>query len=192
MALPPINYNPTRREVVTYYQAISEVGLPIAAYNNPYDTVTDLTPEFLAELSKIENFVAVKDFSGDVRRIAEIRELCHLEILAGVDDLALEGFLAGATGCIAGFANALPKETVEIYDLAWAGKLEEAWTLYRRMLPLLRYDSMPPLVQAIKYAMELAGVPAGQTRPPRLPLEEEERREVQEAFAHFGATRAAG
>jgi 1-pyrroline-4-hydroxy-2-carboxylate deaminase len=109
-----------------------------------------------------------------------------------VDDLALEGFLAGATGCIAGFANALPKETVEIYDLARAGKLEEAWTLYRRMLPLLRYDSMPRLVQAIKYAMELAGVSAGQTRPPRLPLEEEERCEVQEAFAHFGATRAAG
>jgi 1-pyrroline-4-hydroxy-2-carboxylate deaminase len=191
MALPPINYNPTRREVVAYYQAISDVGLPIAAYNNPYDTATDLTPEFLAELSEIENFVAVKDFSGDVRRMAEIRELCDLEVIAGVDDLALEGFLAGATGCIAGFANALPKETVEIYDLAQAGKLE-AWTLYRRMLPLLRYDTMPRLVQAIKYAMELAGVPAGGTRPPRLPLEEDERREVQEAFAHFGARQAAG
>ena len=148
--------------------------------------------QLLAELSEIENFVAVKDFSGDVRRIAGIRELCDLEIIAGVDDLALEGFLAGATGCIAGFANALPKETVEVYDLAQAGKLEEAWTLYRRMLPLLRYDSMPRLVQAIKYAMELAGVPAGGTRPPRLPLEEEERREVQEAFAHFGARQAAG
>lgn len=192
MALPPINYNPTRREVVAYYQAISDVGLPIAAYNNPYDTATDLTPEFLAELSEIENFVAVKDFSGDVRRIAGIRELCDLEVIAGVDDLALEGFLAGATGCIAGFANALPKETVEIYDLAQAGKLEEAWTLYRRMLPLLRFDSMPRLVQAIKYAMELAGVPAGGTRPPRLPLEEDERREVQEAFAHFGARQADG
>lgn len=193
MALPPINYNPTKHEVFAYYRAISDVGLPIAAYNNPYDTATDLTPEFLAELATIENFVAVKDFSGDVRRIARTRELCDLEIIAGVDDLALEGFLAGATGCIAGFANALPKETVEVYDLARAGKLDEVWELYRRMLPLLRYDSTPRLVQAIKYAMELAGVPAGNTRPPRLPLEDEERREVEEAFAHFGgAARAAG
>lgn len=192
MALPPINYNPTKREVFAYYKAISDVGLPIAAYNNPHDTATDLTPEFLAELSEIENFVAVKDFSGDVRRIARIRELCDLEIIVGVDDLALEGFLAGATGCIAGFANALPKETVEVYELARAGKLDQAWELYRRLLPLFRYDSTPLLVQAIKYTMELVGRPAGKTRPPRLPLDDEDRGAVERAFEHFAATRTAG
>lgn len=192
MALPPINYDATQHEIYAYYQAISEVGLPIAAYNNPYDTATDLTPEFLAELSEIDNFVAVKDFSGDVRRIPKIRELCDLEIVAGVDDLAVEGFLAGATGCIAGFANAFPKETVELYELTRHGKLDEAWELYRRMLPLLRYDSTPRLVQAIKYAMELAGRPAGDTRPPRLPLVEEERRKVEEAFARVGVAKASG
>jgi 4-hydroxy-tetrahydrodipicolinate synthase len=192
MALPPINYNPARHEVFAYYQAISDVGLPIAAYNNPYDTSTDLTPEFLAELSEIENFVAVKDFSGDVRRIAGIRELCDLEIVAGVDDLALEGFLAGATGCIAGFANALPRETVEVFDLAQAGELDGAWELYRRLLPLFRYDAAPLLVQAIKYAMELVGKPAGKTRPPRLPLGDEDRKAVEKAFAHFAATKTTG
>jgi len=192
MALPPINYNPTRREVLAYYQAISDVGFPIAAYNNPHDTATDLTPEFLAELSGIENFVAVKDFSGDVRRITRIREVCDLEVIVGVDDLALEGFLAGATGCIAGFANALPRETVELYNLVQAGEIEKAWELYRKLLPLFRYDSTPLLVQAIKYTMELVGRPAGKTRPPRLPLSEEDQRAVKRAFEYFATTRTTG
>lgn len=182
MALPPLNYRPTRKEVYAFYQALSEVGLPIIVYNNPFDTAVDLTPDFLAELSKIENIVGVKEFSGDVRRIPEILEKTDLQVLAGCDDLALEGMLAGAIGWIAGFTNTLPKESVQLYEWAKEGKVQEATQLYRRLLPLFRYDSSPRLVQAIKYSLALAGRPVGKTRPPRLDLEEQERLGVEKAF----------
>lgn len=182
MALPPINYRPTRREVVAYYRSLASVGLPIVAYNNPFDTSTDLTPEFLVELAQIDEFVAVKEFSGDVRRIPAILEKTDLEVLAGADDLVLEGMLAGATGWVAGLTNAIPRESVALYDLVMAGKIAEATQLYRRLLPLLRYDTTPRLVQAIKYTSQLAGRPMGQTRAPRLPLEEDEKRTLEAVF----------
>ena len=143
MALPPINYRPTKREVFAYYEALARVNLPIIVYNNPFDTSTDLTPDFLAELSQIEQIVGVKEFSGDVRRIPEIQEKTTLEVFAGADDLAMEGLLAGATGWIAGLTNATPQESVALYNLVVAGKFAEATRLYRRLLPLFRYDSQP-------------------------------------------------
>ncbi len=178
MLLPPINYRPNRREVIAWYEALSEGGLPIIAYNNPFDTSSDLTPDLLAEMKHIPNLVAVKEFSGDVRRISAILDETNLEVLAGTDDLALESFLAGATGWIAGLTNVLPRESAVLYELAMAGQLEEAWPLYRDLLPFFRYDATPRFVQAIKYAFELAGKPVGETRAPRLPLTEAEKAEV--------------
>lgn len=186
MALPTINYKPTKKELFTYYEALNEVGLPIIAYNNTHDTATDLTPDLLKELSEIPNFVAVKEFSGDVRRIPEILEKTNLEVLAGADDLSLEGLLAGATGWVAGLTNAVPGLSVAMFNHAKAGRVEEARTIYRRVLPLFRYDSTPRLVQAIKYAMQLVGHPVGTTRPPRLPLEDWECRAIEAAVANVG------
>lgn len=182
MALPPINYNPTKQEIVAHYKALDEVGLPIIAYNNPHDYKVDLTPDLLAELSVFENLVAVKEFSGDIRRVHTILENTDLEVLIGVDDLAMEGPLVGATGWISGFSNTLPRETVKLFELASLGKIKEALEIYRPLLPLMHYDANPQLVQAIKYSLELAGRPVGPTRPPRLPFNEAERQKVQEAY----------
>lgn len=182
MALPPINYHPLEREVVAHYQALDEVGIPIIAYNNPRDYPTDLTPAMLAKLAQLENVVAVKEFSGDIRRVHDILEQSDLEVMIGVDDLALEGPLMGATGWISGVPNALPKQGVELFRLAREGKLEEALPLYRSQLELFHYDAGPQLVQAIKYMMELAGFPVGPTRPPRLPLSEPEYAGIRTAF----------
>jgi 4-hydroxy-tetrahydrodipicolinate synthase len=180
MALPPINYNPTRHEVIAFYKTLSEVGLPIIAYNNPFDTKVDLVPDLLAELCQIENFVAIKEFSGDIRRIHEIYEKTNLEVLAGADDLSLEALLAGATGWIAGFVNSYPKESVKLFELATSGKVAEATKLYRRLLPLFRYDSTPRLVQSIKYSLELVGKPVGLARAPRLELTQEEKASIEQ------------
>jgi 1-pyrroline-4-hydroxy-2-carboxylate deaminase len=188
MALPPINYRPTWPEVLAYYQAIGQVGLPIVVYNNPYDTGTDLTAERLHELEAIAPVVAVKEFSQDVRRLSEIRERSAIALIAGADDLVLESMQAGATGWIAGMANIVPGPSVELYDLATAGRLEEAWRLYRTLLPLLRYDTGPRLVQAIKYGMRVVGRPVGDPRPPRLPLEAADRLPIDRVLAAF-ATR---
>ena len=182
MALPPINYKPLENEVFAHYEALNTVGLPIIAYNNPHDYKIDLTPDILARLSKMENIVAVKEFTGDVRRIQDILALSDLEVMVGVDDLAMEGALVGATGWISGVPNALPKEGVELFRLAREGNLKEAQALYRRLLPLFHFDASPQLVQSIKYMMELANFPVGPTRPPRLPLSEAYYADIKKAF----------
>ncbi len=183
MALPPINYRPNRREVIAHYEAISSVGLPIIAYNNPIDYSTDLTPDLLADMAHIDNLIGVKEFSGDVRRIPAILDMTDLEVLVGVDDLVIEGFLAGATGWIAGMTNVIPDQSVQLYDLIMTGEIDTAKRLYRDLLPLLRYDAQPYLVQAMKYACELAGHPLGTTRPPRLPLDPAIQRDIERALA---------
>ncbi|MFD1175893.1 dihydrodipicolinate synthase family protein [Paenibacillus puldeungensis] len=184
MALPPINYRPLEHEVIAHYEALNEVGLPIVAYNNPHDYKIDLTPQLLSRLSKLENVVAVKEFSGDIRRVHDILDTTDLEVMIGVDDLALEGPLFGATGWISGITNALPKECVELFNLARQGKLQEALPLYRHLLPLFHFDASAQLVQSIKYMMELAGFPTGPTRPPRLPLPEADYKAIREAFEY--------
>jgi 4-hydroxy-tetrahydrodipicolinate synthase len=183
MALPPILYRPTWDETYAYFQALDRVGLPIVVYNNPHDTAVDLTPERLAELESLPNLKAVKEFSGDVRRIVQILEQTSLEVIAGVDDLLVESVAAGATGWIAGMANIVPAQSVEVFRLAREGRLQEAWPLYRKLLPIFRYDSTPRLVQAIKYGMEVIGRPLGQTRPPRLALSPEDRDAMRGALA---------
>jgi len=182
MALPPINYKPLESEVVAHYEALNEVGLPIIVYNNPHDYKVDLTPQLLSRLSGLEHVVAVKEFSGDIRRVHAILAHTDLEVMIGVDDLAMEGALCGATGWISGVPNALPKEGVELFNLARQGKVQEATVLYRHLLPLFHFDASPQLVQSIKYMMELAGFSAGPTRPPRLPLPEAEYAAIKEAF----------
>lgn len=184
MALPPINYKPLTHEVFAHYEALSSVGLPIIAYNNPHDYKIDLTPDLLARLSKIENVVAVKEFSGDIRRIHDILAKTDLEVMVGVDDLAMEGPLVGATGWISGVPNALPKEGVELFQLARAGKVKEAMELYRHLLPLFHYDASPQLVQSIKYMMELSGFSVGPTRPPRLLLPEADYVQIKQAYEY--------
>lgn len=182
MALPPINYRPLEQEVIAHYEALNEAGLPMIVYNNPHDYKVDLTPQLLTRLAGLEQVVAVKEFSGDIRRVHDILQQTDLEVMIGVDDLAMEGALFGATGWIAGVPNALPKEGVELFELARQGRLREAMDLYRRLLPLFHFDASPQLVQSIKYMMELAGFPAGPTRPPRLPLPEADCLAIQEAF----------
>src|SRR3954471_11744847 len=123
MLLPPINYRPSRSEVVAWYGTLSKVGLPIIAYNNPFDTSTDLTPDLLAEIAQFEQVVAVKEFSGDVRRIPHILAETRFEVLAGADDVVLESIFAGATGWIAGLTNTLPRQIVQLFELGRAGKV---------------------------------------------------------------------
>jgi 1-pyrroline-4-hydroxy-2-carboxylate deaminase len=154
------------------------------AYNNPFSTKKDLLPELYAELAQIEQVVAVKEFSGDIRRVSELMDLAPgLEIMCGADDLALESAALGATGWIGGFTGALPQLTVELFDLGRAGQLAAALPRYREILPLLRWDTGPRFVQAIKLTQSLVGQPMGPTRPPRLPLPDADARLVEAQLA---------
>lgn len=172
MCLPPTSHAPTDDEVIAHFAEVGKAGLPIIAYNNPYSTRVDLTPELLRKIAdNAPNVVAVKEFSQDVRRVAQLSETApQLEIICGCDDVFVESMLMGATGWIAGFVNAFPAESVRLYDLCTAQKWSDAVGLYRRMLPLLRFDARPNFVQAVKLAQDEVGRYGGPVRLPRLPL----------------------
>jgi 4-hydroxy-tetrahydrodipicolinate synthase len=181
MVLPPYVYRPDRRETASHFSAvIGATSLPCMLYNNPIAYGTDVSAEELAALaSRHANLEAVKESSGDVRRIAAIRALLgdRLAIFVGVDDLIVEGVAAGATGWIAGLVNALPAESVRLFDLARAGDARVR-ALYEWFLPLLRLDVVPKFVQLIKLVQQEAGMGSERVRPPRLPLEGAERDEA--------------
>ncbi|MFI0826299.1 dihydrodipicolinate synthase family protein [Streptomyces roseolus] len=171
LLLPPNAYRADEASVRAHYAEVARAGLPIIAYNNPIDTKVDLTPALLATLHADGTVVAVKEFSGDVRRAYEIAELAPgLDLLAGADDVLLELAVAGAVGWIGGYPNALPESAATLYHAAVAGDLATALPLYKALHSLYRWDSRTEFVQAIKLSMDIAGRPGGPTRAPRLPL----------------------
>jgi 4-hydroxy-tetrahydrodipicolinate synthase len=182
MVLPPYVYRPDRRETAAHFSAvIGATGLPCMLYNNPVAYGTDVTPEELAALAERHaNLEAVKESSADVRRVTAISALGgrRLALFVGVDDLIVEGIAAGAVGWIAGLVNALPNESVRLFDLAAGGRADETRALYEWFLPLLRMDVGPKFVQLIKLVQQECGIGSERVRPPRLVLEGAERSEA--------------
>ncbi len=174
MVLPPYVYASDWREMKQHVSAvIGSTSLSCMLYNNPVAYTTDFLPEQIAELAgEFHNLEAVKESSGDVRRVAAIRELldARLKIFVGVDDVLVEAVNAGAIGWIAGLVNAFPAESVELFNLARAGKHDEAFALYRWFLPLLRMDTVPKFVQLIKWVQGQTATGSAPVRPPRLEL----------------------
>jgi 4-hydroxy-tetrahydrodipicolinate synthase len=193
MMLPPLGYGGDAREIEAFYRSIAEsTDLPIMAYNNPKASGTDMPPALIARLAEIDGLVAIKECSGDARRLAELLGATDgFEVLVGGDDWALEGFCAGATGWISGVANVAPRECVDLLRLCRDGNLDEAREVYARILPLARLDMRSKLVQFFKAAMDITGRRGGPCRPPRLELSDDERREVEAAVAALGAGVAA-
>jgi 1-pyrroline-4-hydroxy-2-carboxylate deaminase len=174
MVLPPYVYRGDWREMKTHVAAVFEATpLSCMLYNNPIAYGTDFLPQQMQELAgEHKNFHAVKESSADVRRVSAIRALVEdrLAILVGVDDAILEGIGVGAVGWIAGLANALPRESVDLFNYGIEGKSAQAFELYRWFLPLLRLDTVPKFVQLIKLVQEELGVGNADVRPPKLRL----------------------
>jgi len=174
MVLPPYVYLGDWREMKTHVAAVFRATpLSCMLYNNPVAYGTDFLPEQIQELSEeFENFKAVKESSTDARRVSAIRALvdARLEISVGVDDAVLEAIGVGATGWVAGLANALPRESVELFNFGIQGEDRKAFELYRWFLPLLRMDTVPKFVQLIKLVQAEVGMGNTRVRPPRLEL----------------------
>ncbi|MFI6645510.1 dihydrodipicolinate synthase family protein [Streptomyces sp. NPDC050504] len=171
LLLPPNAYRADEESVRAHYAEVARADMPVVAYNNPFDTKVDLSPALLTRLHAEGSIVAVKEFTGDVRRAYEIRELApELDLLIGADDVLLELALAGAVGWIAGYPNAFPATCSELYHAARAGDLETALPLYKSLHSLLRWDSKTEFVQSIKLSMDIAGRRGGPVRAPRTPL----------------------
>ncbi|MCW9018584.1 MAG: 4-hydroxy-tetrahydrodipicolinate synthase [Kangiellaceae bacterium] len=185
MVLPGMVYRSTEDEAIYHYQQVARgTNLPIMIYNNPVTYGVDVSIEGMQVLAKEENIVSVKEATEDTRRITELfREFGdRFVIFGGVDDIALESLMLGATGWISGLTNVFPKESVAIFNLAAEGSYEEAREIWRWFLPLLRLDTIPTLVQCIKLAEQLAGRGSERVRAPRLPLKGEQREYVERLY----------
>lgn len=181
MMLPPMRYKASDEETVEYFKAVAtNTSLPIMVYNNPVDYKIEVTQKMFDELLKCDNIEAVKESTRDVSNVTRIKNNFgdRLKIMCGVDTLALESLLMGADGWIAGLVCAFPAETVAIYELQKAGRIQEAIEIYRWFLPLLELDINPKLVQNIKLAEVATGIGSETVRAPRLPLSGKEREEV--------------
>ena len=181
MMLPPMRYKSGDRETVAYFEAVAKnTSLPIMVYNNPIDYKVEVTLEMFETLLQYDNIQAVKESTRDISNVTRIKNRFgdRLKIMTGVDTLALESLLMGANGWIAGLVCAFPSETVAIYELQKAGKIQEALEIYRWFLPLLELDINPKLVQNIKLAEVFTGIGTENVRAPRLPLYGEERQHV--------------
>lgn len=179
MVLPPYVHKGPWSEMEAHFDAlISATDLPCMLYNNPPAYGVDARPEAIARLAERHaNLVAVKESSGDARRVTAIAALCgeRLGLCVGLDDMALEGVAAGARGWVAGLVNALPEESLALFELALAGRSREAAELYRWFLPLLRLDTVPEFVQWIKLVQVEVGRGSERVRPPRAPIAGPER-----------------
>ena len=181
MMLPPMRYKSGDRETVAYFEAVAKnTSLPIMVYNNPIDYKVEVTLDMFETLLQYDNIQAVKESTRDISNVTRIKNRFgdRLKIMTGVDTLALESLLMGANGWIAGLVCAFPSETVAIYELQKAGKIQEALEIYRWFLPLLELDINPKLVQNIKLAEVFTGIGTENVRAPRLPLYGEERQHV--------------
>jgi 1-pyrroline-4-hydroxy-2-carboxylate deaminase len=192
MLLPPMRYKTDHRETVEYFKAVANsTDLPIMIYNNPVDYKTEVTIAVFEELVEFENIQAVKESSRDVSNVTRMLNTFgdRYKILCGVDPLAMESMLMGAQGWVGGLVCAFPRETVAIYKLVMAGKIEEALAIYRWFLPVLELDIHTKLVQYIKLAETRVGLGTEYVRAPRLKLVGEERELVLKTINDAIATR---
>jgi 4-hydroxy-tetrahydrodipicolinate synthase len=174
MVLPAYVHKGELHEAMAHVGAVlAATPLPCMLYNNPPAYGTDFTPPAIAQLAQRHaNLVAVKESSGDARRVTAIKALCgdRLGVLVGMDDMVVEGVAAGAVGWVAGLVNAFPKESVVLFERARAGQHDAAAALYRWFLPLLRLDTVPEFVQLIKLVQQQVGQGDERVRAPRLPV----------------------
>lgn len=181
MILPPMRYKSDHRETVTYFKTVADAtDLPMMIYNNPVDYKIEVTLDMFEELVACKNIQAVKESTRTVTNVTRMinRFGDRIKILCGVDTIAMEELCLGADGWVAGLVCAFPAETVAIYNLVKAGRIQEATKIYRWFMPLLELDIHPKLVQYIKLAETQAGIGSEEVRAPRLALIGKEREEV--------------
>ena len=181
MLMPAMLYKGDPDETLAHFRTVAKsTGLPIMIYNNPISYANDITPELFAKLADQKNFVALKESSGDVRRITDLHNTVgdRYALFTGVDNLALEASILGIDGWVAGSGIAFPEENQYFWELTRKGKWDEARAIYRWFTPLLHLDVHTKFVQYIKLAVQETGLGKEWVRAPRLVLQGEERQRI--------------
>lgn len=193
MVLPAMVYVPTEEELIMHFRTVAQAtDLPVMLYNNPPAYRVNISVAVLEGLRDVPNIIAVKESAPDPRRFTDIINAFgdRYTLMAGLDDVALEGLLLGATGWVSGLTSAFPRESIQLIEAVNAGDLDRARSIYRWFMPLLHLDAEHDLVQSIKLAETIMGRGSERVRPPRLPLAGERRRQVTAMVERAAATRS--
>lgn len=190
LVLPPYYYTPDQDEIFEHYHRISDaVDLPIMVYNNPFSSKVDIQAETVARLAQLEHVACIKESTGDIKRITEIRTRTNdgIKIFCGWEDMAYESFLMGCEGWVCVIGNILPKAAVELFELVVDKQdFQAGWILYKRMLPILRYLEYAGKTQkALKYVLDGMNLIGGYSSSPKLPLDAASMARIDELLRDF-------
>jgi 4-hydroxy-tetrahydrodipicolinate synthase len=192
MLMPPMLYRGAADESLTFFRQVTRnTGLPIMIYNNPIAYFNDVTPSMFEQLASEPRLVAIKESSGDTRRITDIRIAVgdRYSLFTGVDNLILEASILGIDGWVAGSGIAFPQENQYFWELTRAGRWDEARAMYRWFTPLLHLDVHTKFVQYIKLMVQECGLGREWVRAPRMGLSGEERERILRIIHHGIETR---
>jgi 4-hydroxy-tetrahydrodipicolinate synthase len=184
LVLPPWYYTPSQEEIIVHYRRIAEaIDIPIMIYNNPFSSKVDIKADTVGRLAKVPNIRYIKESTGDIKRITEIRVLTDdgISVFCGWEDMAYESFVMGAKGWVCVIGNIAPNLSVKLFDsVVILRDYAKGWEIYKRMLPMLRYLEYAGKIQKIlKHALDTMGLCGGYSSSPKLPLEEEDKKKIE-------------
>jgi len=182
-------YNKTSAKgLIAHFKAIAEaVKTPIVVYNVPSRTGMNIPPKALAELCKLENIVAVKEASGNISQIAEIKYLCgdNLDIYSGNDNEILPTLAIGGLGIISVIANIVPKDVHDICELFFSGNIKASQELFIKTIPLTNACFCETNPIPIKTALNLMGRNVGDLRLPLVDMDTKNLEILKQALKNY-------
>jgi len=187
MILPPYLEGPEDDDgLFAFYEAIdAAVEIDIIGYNIPQATGISISVDLFKRLNQLEHFNYIKDSAGDLTRQQEYLATGY-RVLNGCDPITVFSFIAGATGCIWGGANYMPRESVRLFELVTNNDIAGAMELWSRMAPSLLYLWRGNYVSKVKAACRLRGFDGGGVRAPLQNLSAEEMQELAACLEPLG------
>lgn len=189
LVITPYYNKTTQKGLVEHFKAVAtSVKVPIIVYNVPGRTGMNITPKTLKQICDFDNIVAVKEASGNISQIAQIKALCgdRLDIYSGNDDQIIPILSLGGVGVISVLANIIPKDVHDICELYLAGKTKEALKLQLDSLALTNSLFIETNPIPIKTAMNLLGMKAGSLRLPLCDMTEANLEVLKKELKNYG------
>lgn len=190
LVITPYYNKTTQKGIYEHFKAINDsVNVPIIIYNVPGRTGLNIAPKTLLRLCELKNLVAIKEASGNLSQVAEMKALCRdrLDIYSGNDDQIVPILSLGGIGVISVVANLYPKETHNICELYMNGKNAEALKLQLDMLELINSLFIETNPIPVKTAMNLSGMNVGNLRLPLCDMEESNLKVLKAAMDKFNS-----
>lgn len=189
LIITPYYNKPTQEGIYRHFQSLSDaIDIPIVVYNIASRTGVNITPETMARISTLKNVVGVKEASGDLNQMSEIKRLCgeDFDLISGDDSLTLPLLAVGGCGIISVVANIVPKDVADMVDASLTGDVKKARKLHYKMLPLVKAVFIETNPIPVKTAMGMMGMIEPDLRLPMCEMSEDNRKKLKAALKDYG------